>query len=258
VTANSRWLDARRAAAWKLGVELRERLLETFMDEEGLRSRPLIKEVADDLVREVQGARLRDDCLPLDRFAQSEVVGGRIEVTINSRIGEISGVKDPVGTRTVAVLHEAVHVDRDLRPVEPSLRRQPALPGLEDDGPRLIVCRSAGSVYRSSQPEREFIAENAALAAAIAWPDLRRCAAFVEFRRRAAEGGDLGGAGWCLLYETAAFIGVNISALVTYFGHRGLCHVVREGGGRRLIAAPPLFRVDESLEPVTWTSRSVA
>ncbi len=122
----------------------------------------------------------------------------------------------------------------------------------------MVVCRSVGSGGHAGQLEREFIAENAGLSMAIALPDLRRCAAFLELHRRGVGGGDLGGAGWSLLYEIAEFIGVNITALVTYFGHRGLCHVVHDGGRRRLIAAPPLFRVDDSLEPVTWTSRSVA
>jgi len=258
VTASSRWLDAKRADARKLGVELRERLMARLMESEGLQERPLVKNVLDDLVQDVQRARLRDSVLPLDRFAQSEVVRGRIEVTINQRIPEIPGVKDAAGVRLVAVAHEAVHVDQDLDPSRHAPGRQPALPGLEYEDPRLIVCRSVAGAGYSGQPQREFIAENAGLAMAIALPDLQRCAAFAELRRRAAHGGELGTVGWSLLYQTAEFIGVNISALVTYFGHRGLCHVVAHEGRRRLVAAPRLFGVDEWLEAGTGTDRSVA
>jgi hypothetical protein len=92
----------------------------------------------------------------------------------------------------------------------------------------------------------------------IALPDLQRCAAFASFQRLAADGGDLGAVGWTLLYRTAEFIGVNATALVTYFTHRGLCYVERGGDRSRLMAAPRLFEVDHLLEPVTWTSRSAA
>ena len=257
--ANHPWLVARRNDAYQSGVGLRERLMTDFMEIEGLRERPLMKHVIEDLVQDVQGARLRDDVLPLDRFAQSELLNGRIVVTVNKRIADMPGVKDPAGVRIVAIGHEAVHVDRHLDP-RPANAVGSQLTFLEPDlqTPRLIMCRSAGGAGRAGQPEQEFLAENAALALTIAWPDLQRCAAFAAFQRRAADGGDLGGAGWSLLYQTAEFIGVNISALVTYFTHRGLCYVERGGDRSRLMAAPRLFEVDHLLEPVTWTSRSAA
>lgn len=209
MTANHRWIVARRNEAWQLGIELRERLLASFMEMDGLRERPLIKHVLDDLVQDVQGARLCDGVLPLDRFAQSEVVGSRILVTVNTRIAEMPGVKDAVGIRLVAVAHEAVHVDQDLDPTKVSDGMQLMFAELATSEPRIIVCRSAGGAGRSGQPAQEFIAENAALAMTIALPDLKRCAAFGDFQRLAAGGGDLGSAGWALLYQIAEFVGVN-------------------------------------------------
>jgi hypothetical protein len=256
--ANDRWLAARRNEAYELGVGLRERLMTDFMEMDGLRERPLMKHVIEDLVQDVQHARLLDGVLPLDRYAQSERVNGRIVVTVNKRIAEMPGVKDPDGVRIVAIGHEAIHVDQHFNPSTLSPGGQLAFPGLEPDAPQLIMCRSAGGAGRAGQPAQEFIAENAALAMTIALPDLQRCAAFAAFQRRAAEGGDLGRVGWQLLYQIAEFVGVNISALVTYFTNRGLCHVVADGGRQRLMAAPRLFEVDDLLEPVTWTSRSVA
>jgi hypothetical protein len=256
--ANDRWLAARRTEAWRIGVELRERLLASFMEMDGLRERPLLKDVLDDLVQDVQDARLLDQVLPLDRYAQSEILGQRIVVTVNTRIAEIPGVKDAAGVRTLAVAHEAVHIDQDLDPTQIDRDVQLMLPDLDVTEPRVIVCRTAGGAGRVGQPAQEFRAENAALAMAIALPDLQRCAAFVAFQRRAADGGDLGGAGWRLLYQTAEFVGVNISALVTYFTHRGLCYVEANGGRQRLMAAPRLLEVDDLLEPVTWSSKSIA
>lgn len=53
-----------------------------------------------------------------------------------------------------------------------------------------------------------------------------------------AKGGDITYPGWSLLYQIAEAIGVNISALVKYFGQRGMLSVDVTGGNRRLIAAP--------------------
>ena len=258
MTANERWLAARRLEAWRTGIELRERLLAAYMHAEGLRERPLIKDVLDDLVEGVQKARLLDGVLLLDTFAQSERVRGRIVVTVNSRIADMPGVKDAAGVRTVAVAHEAMHVDRDFAPANANLPVQLVLPEVAVSDTPVIICRSAGGAGRAGQPAQEFMAENGALAMVIALPDLKQCAAFVEFRRLASYGGELGGTGWRLLYDIAEFLGVNISALVTYFKHRNLCYVVPDGRKQRLMAAPRLFDVDDSLEPVTWTSNSIA
>lgn len=256
--ADHPWLVARRNEAWQLGIVLRERLLADFMHMESLDERPLIKEVIEDLVRDVQGARLRDEVLPLERYAQSEVANGRPLVTINTRIAEMPRVKDAAGVRVVAIGHEAVHVDQHLNLSPDAASQQLVFPGLELEAPPVIMCRSAGGAGHAGQPAQEFMAENAALAMTIALPDLQRCAAFASFQRLAADGGDLGSVGWTLLYRTAEFIGVNASALVTYFTHRGLCYVEWGGERRRLMAAPRLFEIADVLEPVAWTSRSVA
>lgn len=68
--------------------------------------------------------------------------------------------------------------------------------------PRLIVCRNIGST-NSNVAEREFIAENAAVAAAISEADLNRCGAFQEFHLRVKQGGEFGDTTWGFLYQTA-------------------------------------------------------
>ena len=149
-------------------------------------------------------------------------------------------MKDAAGVAHVAKWHESLHVVRDIEVgTAQAQAHQSPLPGLEVEGPRLIVCRSTRPADRATA-EREFIAETAAIAAAIAGADLRRCAAFAEFRQLAARGGELGGSGWRLLYRTAEAIGVNISALVTYLAQRGFIMVVPGGGKQQLMAAPQL------------------
>jgi hypothetical protein len=63
----------------------------------GLANRPLLKDIVDDLIEGIQGARLRQGVLPLDRFGQTENLGGKLEVTINSRIPEMILAKDVAG-----------------------------------------------------------------------------------------------------------------------------------------------------------------
>jgi hypothetical protein len=128
---NHPWLEVRRNEAYQFGVGLRERLMMDFMEMDGLRDRPLVKHVIEDLVQDVQGARLRDDVLPLDRYAQSQVVNGRPVVTVNTRIAEMPGVKDPDGVRIVAIGHEAVHVDQHLSPSTVAVGGQLMFPGLD-------------------------------------------------------------------------------------------------------------------------------
>ena len=73
-----------RADCWTLGIHVREALMWKYMAERGEGRRPLVKDVVDDLIRDGLGARLREEPLPLDRFAQTEVVRGRIEITVNN------------------------------------------------------------------------------------------------------------------------------------------------------------------------------
>jgi hypothetical protein len=201
-------------------------LVVEYMRRNNLQDQPFLKNLVDDLIEEIQGARLLRGALPLDRFAQTEMSGDRIEVTINSRIPEMTKVKDAPGVELISKFHESLHVDRDFKV---SAR------------PQLIVCRSA-SVRNGRVPLHEFVAENAALSAAIAATDLVRSRGFLRFQRLAAARGDLGRRGWDALYEVCAEIGVNISALVRYFGHLGLCQVIDDGNSRHLYVAPGPFR----------------
>jgi hypothetical protein len=235
-------LEKRRAACWEFGVQFRERLVSEYMAANDLMERPLLKNVIDDLIRETLEAGLIKEVLPLDRFAQTEEVNGRIIVSINSRISAMPEVKDVDGVEYVAKWHEAVHVGRDFLPtgsMSPA-DEQLAFELFDVEQPRLIVCRKVpGPEWRL--PMLEFMAENAGLAAAIAGPDLARCPAFDQFKRLAQGGGDLGRRGWALLYETASFVGINITALNRYLTQRGMFQIIDEGGSRRILAAPQLF-----------------
>jgi hypothetical protein len=241
MTSRGNWLDIKRARAQAFGIRLREDLVERYMNDHRLRERPFLKDVVDDLIEEVQGARLREEVLLTDRFAQTEAVGGRLIVTINTRIAEIEGMKDPAGVANVAKWHESVHIERDMDFFSSHPKRfQPSLPGFGVQTPKLVVCRGILALTPQTA-DREFFAENAGVAAAIAGADLARCAPFLQFSRLATEGGDLGSLGWSLLYKTAELIGVNITALSKYFQQRGLFRIEQEEGRRRVIAAPQLF-----------------
>jgi hypothetical protein len=269
----ARWyssLEAKRAECWRLGIEHREALVPQYMQMRGLRARPFLKEMIDDLIQDVQNARLVEGPLPLDTYAQTEPEDGRVLITINSRIPKMRRVKDVAGVVLVTKCHESIHVPSMLPAAGGTTRPQAVLPGFGVQLSPIIVCRrSASQRDESGQPaperprfgeplshtrvaepaeaEREFVAENAGLAMAIAGPDLVRCTSFLEFRQRAAAGGDLGPGGWSLLYATAECIGVNISALVRYFEQRGLIRIVEDAGRRRVVAAPQLFGAMEDL-----------
>lgn len=247
MSSRGSFLEAKRAECWTLGVQQREALLRQYMAVNRMQERPFLKDVIDDLIEEVQGARLRYEVLPLNTFAQTELANGRIEVSINSRIGEMPGVKDAIGVANVAKWHESIHVARDVEGgISNAQDLQVALPGFGAQRPSLIVCRTQGAA-ESKVPEREFVAENAALAAAIAGPDLMRCPAFQQFQRLAAGGGDLGTTAWRPLYDTAEAIGVNISALARYFQQRRVFRIVAQDGKQRIVAAPQLFQGLEGL-----------
>jgi hypothetical protein len=242
-----RWLESRRREAWRYGIEHREALVQRMLTRLGLRDRPLLKDIVEELIEEDQGVRVRDEVLELDTYAQTTLVNGRPVVSINSRIGEMPGVKDAAGARHVALWHESIHIPRDILPTSRwNVHDQFKLPGFDVEATPLVVCKSRKPL-RPEEKAREVFAEAAARAAAIAQPDLQRCPAYREYERRAARGGELGRSGWRLLYETAAFIGVNITALTGYFEQRGWHRVESRDGGQRLIAHPQLIG-DDGLE----------
>lgn len=231
-------LQQRREWCWNYGVHHRERLVETYMAQRGLKKRPFLADIIDELIEDIQEARLVEAVLPLDRFAQTERCGGRVVVTINSRIDQIPGVKDAAGVAYEAKWHESLHIDRDMgRPAPPApWLKAPSGAALQPVA--TVVCRSMGRKGTLAEREREFIAETAGLAASIAGADLERCSSFREFQCRTADGGDLGWIGWELMRRTAMFLGVNRSALVKYLQQRGLIRIVERDGARRLIASP--------------------
>ena len=142
----------------------------------------------------------------MDTFGQCEVVNGRIVVSINNRISKMPGVKYGTGVAHVTKWHESFHVATDLSTGQ--THQQLSLPGIEGAAERIIVCRNARPT--GSVDGREFIAENAAIAAAIAQADLDRCPDFRRFQLLCAKGGDLSGTGWSLLYGVAETIEVII------------------------------------------------
>lgn len=107
-----------------------------YLDKHELKERPFLKDVIDEIVEDIQHARLREAVLRLDTFGQTQMVNGRIEVTINSRIAEMPGVKDAAGVAYVSKWHESWHVEHDIEAGTAEAHRlQPLLPGLVANAP---------------------------------------------------------------------------------------------------------------------------
>ena len=152
--------------------------------------------IADQLLTDFLGANLRFDPLPLNIYAQTEWKDDRPVVTVNSFTGQIPGVKDVEGIQNVAMLHEAVHVERDIS----ELKSGPQLTLPDFGPPTKIVChrdfrnwRRPGERFSSSGdiPEsmREFFAEEAGRAAAVSYQQaLSRSEAFQGFCRLGDKG----------------------------------------------------------------------
>ncbi len=96
------WIDANRPRLWQMGVEHREALVAEYMALYRPARRPLFKEVWRELIGDIQRVRVVDGPLPMDRFAQTEVVNGRPEITINTLITRMPRVKDPGPIKHVA------------------------------------------------------------------------------------------------------------------------------------------------------------
>ena len=193
----------------------------------------------------------------MDRYAQTQVArSGRAEITLNSLIGQMAHVKDEHGVRHVAAWHESIHI-----PVDVERRDLPPLTDLRSglDGSTsspLLCSASQGNEYRWSLPEQAI--EVAALAAAVADADLCRCVSYLKFIRLAAEGGDMGPAGWRLLRGISTAIGVNRTALRRYFEQHGICRFTQEGGTARLIGTQQSFGGFVCLEPRSASIKSSA
>ena len=240
MTSRIQFVRRKRDDAWNLGIAHREYLISQYMEKHELRERPFLKDIVDDLIEEIQGARLREEVLLLDTFGQTELVNGRIEVSINSRIAKMPGVKNAIGVAHVTKWHESFHVDQDMGSERGAPQSQQlAFSVIDSQAPRLIICRNIGSTD-SNIAGREFIAENAAVAAAISDADLNRCDAFQEFQLLIKPGGVYGGMAWRLLYQTEQDIQVNISSLVKYFEHRGLFRIEKLRGENLIIVDPQM------------------
>jgi hypothetical protein len=218
---------------------LSDRLLADFQREYGTVLPPAL--IADELITDFLGAKLRFDPLPTDRFAQTQLVNGDIVVTVNTLTEDIDGVKDSAGVMNVAKWHEIIHVVDDADELTGSGGTL-LLPGFDEPAP--VICLRGGP--QSSRPggfqAREFWAEEAGRAAAVSLPALRRTDAFQSFLSLANRNAGNATAGWSALYGSAEAIGVNISALVKQLRLEGLL-VLREGS-RELFVPTRLFDVE--------------
>ena len=171
-------------------------------------------------------------------------------------------VKDVAGVGYISKWHEIIHVPQDLGSRDLARRlTQAALPGVELP-PRVAACGvtfcRGGPGGGDGSPTREFVAENAALAVAIAGPDLRRCPAFTRFIALRPSRGQLFGWAWSLLDQAAAFLGVSRAALVRYLVHRGFVRVDRPRGRPRLMPTSGFYRGVDCLEPDSGPNMLIA
>jgi hypothetical protein len=250
------WLARNRARLWRIGVEHRETLMAQYMALYRPAERPPLHLLYDELIGEIQGARIIEAPLPMDRYAQTEVVKGRPEITLNSLIDRMPGVKDEQGVRHLAAWHESIHIPvdverRDLPPLT-DLRN-----GLEGSTSSPFLCEATEGRLRRWNLREQAI-EAAALAAAVADADLRRCMSYLKFIQLAAKGGDMGPEGWRLLGWISTAIGVNRTALRRYFEQHGICRFIQVGGKPRLIGTPQPFGGFKCLEPESASIRSIA
>ncbi|MCC6176048.1 MAG: hypothetical protein IT305_12145 [Chloroflexi bacterium] len=233
--------EASRQNAFALGEELRESLVNKYQQEHRLNERPFLKDITDELITGPLFARLRYDPLPLDTFALTELVNGRVQIVINTRTSEMPRVRHVAGVMQLSKWHEIIHADQHIMRMDRQAPKgQLSLPGI-DAVPDQIVCFWRPNPG-SSDFEREFIAEHAGLSAAIAPADLKRSRAYSEFMRLARFGGDLGREGWWLLYQTAEDIGVSPTHLVKYLEFTSRIDVVSSAGQRLLVARPMLWK----------------
>ena len=226
-----------RREAWRFGRSVRDDLLAAYARAYGEASPPPAT-IGGELLTDFLGARLAYDALPLTVFAKTAWDEDRALVTVNSRLGEIPGVKDAEGVTNVAIWHEIMHVERDLPALRPG--PQAAFAGMQPG--RTIACYrdGRGGGLHGRELRREVFAEEAGRAAAISWPHLLRADGFRDFMDLANRGPASGRAGWPPLYRAAEAIGVNISALVRQLEAEGFVLVDRSGDRPLLHPQPGL------------------
>jgi hypothetical protein len=219
VAANAKWVQDRREAAWASGRQLRDHLLLQYQQKYNLSDTPPPAIIIPDLIRDFITEDLFFDPLPLDRYAEIRLVDGKPAITVNSDIHRMDKVKDPLGVANVAMWHEVMHTGDDLGTLH--MPASAPLPGFEE--PPTIVClRAPGKSQDSVVREREFWAEEAGRAAAVSLAALNRTDPFREFLHLARRTTGAVRSGFPLLYQSAAAIGVNISALTTQLKLEGL------------------------------------
>lgn len=234
--ATNRGLQAIQREAWAFGRSLRDSLLVEFEREYG-EPAPAPALIGGELLTDFMGARLSYDALPLSVFAETTWRDGQPLVTVNSRTGEIEGVKDPEGVSNVGIWHEVMHVQRDLSDVRrgPQAVLDGFLPNLT------IAChRERTRRARGEEFQREYFAEEAGRAAAVSFPHLIQNDAFRQFTYLADQRLASSGMAWRALYAAAEAIGVNISALIKQLEAEGFLHVERRSNGSTLYPQPGL------------------
>ena len=228
-------LRQRRELVWASGRAVSARLLEEYRQTYRVERTPPPALIVGELLTDFLDVELIYGPLNLDTYARVRWEGKIPQVTVNVRIPEMPGVKDPEGVGNVAKCHELIHVV-DHAP-EADLRDQYVFEGF--DVSRSISC------YRRMQPTRdqesrlrEIWAEEAGRAFAVSWPHLKKSAAFQELLGFA--GRREGREAWRLLYLAARDIGVNSTALVKQLTLEGVITVAQENG-RRLLRVSSTF-----------------
>jgi hypothetical protein len=232
-------LQPLRLQAWQEGRALCDHLLEQYRQAYHREVAPPPAVIGAELFTDFLQVEVREDPLPLDRFAQTEWIEDHLLITVNAQTGDIPGVKDIQGVKNVAMWHEGSHATRDIDHLRRSA--QAAFPGF--GGGSRIICHRWWQKRHSPGDEawlREFWAEEAGRAAAVSHAALARSEAFVFLVRRGGGASLSNGEAWRLLYQSAADIGVNCSALVAQLSLEGLIVVTKEGPRQLLHIQPSL------------------
>ena len=231
-------INSLRFKAWAFGRTHCDDLMERYRERYGVETLPPPACIIDELLTDFLDVDLRFDPLPENLYAQVEIIDGRTRVTVNKLTADIPGVVDAEGVQNVAKFHELIHVVCDVGVLRE--RQQFRLTGFE--GPDRIVCFRQGFGRSRDQEvaQREFWAEEAGRAAAVCHASLNRSQAYtalIELRPSQQIRND---EAWRLLYQAAADIGVNRSALVTQLEAEGRISVGKEGG-RQVLRVQPML-----------------